>query len=231
MRKVSVIIPVYNDSEVLQALLRHLALADHPDMLEILVVAGGSADNLSGEMPRGIRLLRTSAACRAVQLNAGARAATGKVLCFVHADCLPPLTLVADINQALDAGHWIGCYRLKLTPGNWLLALNSYFSRFVTAFSGGGDQTLYLPKKVFETMGGFNESFCIMEDFELVHRLMPVYGYHVLPKDVLVSSRKYRQNSYLKVNLANYRCFRLYWKQAPPQLIKERYYNWLHQVK
>ncbi len=231
MQKVSVIIPVYNDAEALQTLLKHLEAADMQEFLEIIVADGGSAEDVAAFLPPRVKLVKTAKASRAVQLNAGAKVATGQLLHFVHADCLPPLTLVADINQAVAAGNWVGCYRLKLHPGNWLLAINSYFSRFVTAFSGGGDQTLYLPRKVFDAIGGFNESFCIMEDFELVHRLMPLYGYHVLPKNVLVSSRKYRHTSYLKVNLANYRSFRLYWKRVPPPQIRERYYSWLQQAK
>lgn len=231
MQSISIIIPVLNDKKPLQDLLRHLALAPMRELFEILVVDGGSTDGVKDVIPPSVKLIQTDKACRAAQMNAGARAATGEVFYFVHADCLPPLTLVADINNALGAGNLVGCYQLKLTPGTWLLQLNSYFSRFRTAFSGGGDQTLYVPRKIFEEAGGFNDAYCVMEDFELVHRLIPFHGYYILPKDVLVSSRKYRHNSYFRVNLANYLSFMLYRKKVKPQVIREYYYSLLKEVK
>ncbi len=196
-----------------------------------MVVDGGSAESINDIVPAAVKLLKTSHASRAVQLNAGARMATGDLLYFLHADCLPPLTLVKDINNAIDAGHLVGCYRLKLKPGNWLLNINSFLSRFRTMFSGGGDQSLYLPKMVFEETGGYNEDYCVMEDFELVHRLIPLYGYHILPKNILVSSRKYSYNGYFKVNLANYLTFRLYRNKVQPKIIQEHYYAMLKRVK
>ncbi len=231
MQRISIVIPVYNDKGSLQTLLKHLKWAFNPELLEVIVVDGGSTDNVEQIIPAQVKFLQNSKACRAAQMNHGARYAAGEILYFVHADCLPPLTLVPDINKALEQGHTVGCYRLKLTPSNWLLELNSYFSRFKTVFSGGGDQTLYLPKQLFEEAGGFNEDFSVMEDFELVHRLMPKYGYHIMPKDVINSSRKYDQNSYLRVNWANYRAFRMYRQRVPAHIIKERYYGWLNPVK
>ena len=231
MRRISVIIPVYNDREPLQELLEHLALALNRDLMEVVVVDGGSTGGVEDTIPAEVKLLRTDKACRAVQLNAGAHAAAGDILYFLHADCLPPFTLVEDINKAVEAGHLVGCYRLKLTPGHWLLDMNSFFSRFRTMFSGSGDQSLYLPKKIFKEVGEYNEGYSVMEDFELVHRLMPLYGYRILPKDVCVSSRKYKHNSYFKVNLANYLSFQLYRQQVPPHVIRECYYGYLGQVK
>ncbi|MFD2515801.1 TIGR04283 family arsenosugar biosynthesis glycosyltransferase [Pontibacter locisalis] len=231
MRRISVIIPVFNDRKALQQLLEHLELAFDRELMEVVLVDGGSTDGVDAIIPAEVKLLRTKKASRAVQLNAGARAATGDVLYFLHADCLPPLTLVDDINKAIDAGHLVGCYRLKLTPGSLLLDINSFLSRFRTMFSGGGDQSLYLPKEIFEEIGGYNEDYCVMEDFELVHRLMPLYGYRILPKNIYASSRKYRQNSFLRVNLANYLSFKLYRKKVQPRVIRENYYAMLKQVK
>ncbi|MBF8965491.1 TIGR04283 family arsenosugar biosynthesis glycosyltransferase [Pontibacter sp. FD36] len=231
MRRISVIIPVYNDSVALQELLKHLDRALDRQLMEVVVVDGGSTDGVETIIPTEVKLLRTAKANRAVQLNAGAQGAAGDVLYFLHADCLPPLTLVEDINQAIDAGYPVGCYRLKLTPGNWLLNINSFFSRFRTMFSGGGDQSLYMPTKIFEEVGGYNEDYCVMEDFELVHRLLPTYGYHILPKNVYASSRKYSYNSYFRVNLANYLAFRRYQRKVQPQVIRDHYHALLKQVK
>lgn len=227
MRRISVIIPVLNDTKALTALLDHLRGVEDRDRMEILVADGGSEGALLFVEEFGARLLKAGRPGRAVQMNLGARHARHEVLYFVHADTLPPRSFVRDINDAMDRGRFVGCFRLKLCPPGFLLNINSYFSRFRTPFSGGGDQSLYLPKRLFMENGGYDETFTIMEDFELAHRLMPRYGYHVIPKDIHASARKYAKNSYFKVNRANYRAFRLYKKGVCPDEIKRKYEEWL----
>lgn len=50
---------------------------------------------------------------RGQQLRAGARAATGEVLLFLHADVAPPRDLADQISGALKAGYAGGNFRLR----------------------------------------------------------------------------------------------------------------------
>lgn len=231
MLKLSVVIPVYHDKDALLLLLAKLSRADNQEHFEVIVVQADKMDDLSSIEGINIRLINAKAPCRAEQFNLGASNAVNEILYFVHADSIPPSSFVKDINRALDAGHLVGGYRLKFSPGIFMLKLNAFITRFSSGFSGGGDQTLFLPKELFEEVGGFKEDYCIMEDFELVHRLIPIHGYHVMAKEVTISSRKYKHNSYLRVSFANYMAFKLYRNKVSPSIIKERYYGYLNKVK
>jgi len=231
MRNISMIIPVYQDKDALKKLLLHLKNADDKEYLEIIVVqADGSYGHVGNEGLK-LKLMYADEPCRASQMNLGASEARGEILFFVHADALPPLSLVADIDHAIEKGHLMGGYRLKFDSNALLLNINAYISRFQNMYSGGGDQTLYIPKTIFINNGGYNPSYCIMEDFELVRRLEKEFGYYIIPKEVEVSARKYRYNSYFPVNYTNFQAFRMYKKGIASEVIKEYYYSSLNRIK
>jgi rSAM/selenodomain-associated transferase 2 len=223
---ISVIIPVLDDERRIVTLLDHLNKIRNTFSLEIIVVDGGSEKVPELSRWPWVRSIKTGNG-RAIQMNAGAKTAKGDLLYFVHADALPPSSFPEDISAAVRNGHALGCYRSRLVPSNVLTNINSYFSRFNSRFSGGGDQTLYIKKEIFDKEGGFNESYCIMEDFELVRRLKPKYGYYIIPKEVMVSARKYKANNYLQVTLANYKAFKMFERGEKPERIKNAYYSWI----
>jgi glycosyltransferase involved in cell wall biosynthesis len=87
--KISVIIPALNEMGCLPGNLNILRQADW--VHEIIVVDGGSTDGTLGWLRQqdGIMVVETTPG-RGIQLNAGARCATGDVLVFLHADhCCP----------------------------------------------------------------------------------------------------------------------------------------------
>lgn len=223
---ISVIIPVLNDEKRIATLLDHLNKIRNTFSLETIVVDGGSEKISEFTKWPWVRCLKSRRG-RAIQMNAGAKIAKGDLLYFVHADALPPLSFSEDISAAVRNGHSLGCFRSRLVPSNVLTNINSYFSKFNSRFSGGGDQTLYIKKEIFDKEGGFDENYCIMEDFELVRRLRPKYGYYIIPKEVMVSARKYKANNYLKVTVANYRAFKMFERGEKSENIRMAYYSWI----
>ncbi|HLT93386.1 MAG TPA: glycosyltransferase family 2 protein [Membranihabitans sp.] len=231
MKKISVIVPVLNDYKALYVLIQHLNKSDDRDDFEWIIVDGGS--NVAPEWlihMENVRWIHSAKKGRAVQMNLGARTAKHDILYFVHADTLPPLSFVRDINMAILRKLEVGAFRLKLDSINPLLTINSFITWFNNPFSGGGDQSLYILRGRFYEEGGFNERFSIMEDFEFVNRLTPKTGYHIIPKNILASSRKYTHNGYLRVNIANLKAFLLFKRGIDPDIIKSRYYHWLEKV-
>ncbi|MFT4664438.1 MAG: rSAM/selenodomain-associated transferase 2 [Polaribacter sp.] len=208
---ISIIIITLNEAENIGHLLERLQSNRDERVVEILLIDGGSTDG-TREIAATVGATVMEAPCcgRAVQMNFGAEQARGDILYFIHADSLPPKTYVADLITAVESGFPIGCFRFLFDSGRILLKLNSYFTRFDKMWCRGGDQTLFVTRELFSELNGYDESHLIMEEYDLIARARQNYPFKIIPKDVLVSARKYEENSYLKVQLANLTVFNMY---------------------
>ena len=90
---VSIIIPTLNEADVIDSSLSKLL--NHIGDFEVIVVDGGSFDNTVDIIRRFPQVrLTISRKGRGIQMNEGARLASGDVLLFLHADTyLPPAGL------------------------------------------------------------------------------------------------------------------------------------------
>ena len=222
--RISVIIPVLNEAQNLQELIPFLKKFGGEFLADLIVVDGGSQDN-SCQLAEsfGANVIKSSEPSRAVQLNLGASIATGNALFFVHADTRPLTSFAEDIQIALLKGYKAGCFRYRFDSGDLLLRINSWATRFNGPFSGGGDQTLFIRRSFFNTLGGYDERFDLMEDFELVGRIKNRAKFHIIPKSISVSARKYQTNSWLRVQLANLYVFILFRLGVSPEKLKKTY--------
>jgi len=189
---VSVVVPVLDEAATIGDLLDHLA--GLPGRWEIVVADGGSNDGtaaLAAAHPAAPRVI-VAPSGRARQQNAGAAAARGEVLVFLHADSRLPGTAHAAITEALRDP---GC-----PGGNFVLRFDGRdrFSRVLTWWYGRqrslgvyyGDSTIWMRRAAWDALGGFRE-LPIMEDYELVRRLEAVGRTACLQGPALTSSRRW----------------------------------------
>src|SRR5579862_8295152 len=113
----SIIIPVLNEEAMLEAQLLHLTqlMAQQRDRheCELLIVDGGSTDATLSIAARYGKVIHAPRG-RAMQMNAGAAAATGHVLLFLHADTLLPAAAFPAIEQAFSNTTVVGgAFRLR----------------------------------------------------------------------------------------------------------------------
>lgn len=220
--KLSIIIPTLNEIALIGRLIERLLTKNHPDV-ELIVVDGGSTDGTVELVQEfGISVLVCDPS-RAKQMNLGAREAKSDLLYFVHADTLPPFSFLEDGMQALNEGYDAACYRSKFDSKKKIIQVNAFFTRFNWLVSRGGDQSLFIKKARFEELGGFDESMVIMEEYPLIEKLMEKKQMKVLPKTILISTRKYDNRSWLKVSRANYAAFKLYKKGVDSSIIRKVY--------
>lgn len=220
MAKISLIIPVLNEATNLAKLLPYLILNGKEAVGEILVADGGSTDGSQAVAESaGAVLLPSPTRSRAAQMNLGARHAQFEILYFVHADTWPPATFASDILQAVASGIDMGCYRYRFDSPGLLLRFNAFFNRFRWLWCQGGDKTFFIPKETFWATGGYDERYVVMEEYDFLRRALPHYSFRVLPQEVIVSARKYRNNGWLRVQLANMAAFSMFrWGVSPSRI-------------
>ncbi|SMO33627.1 TIGR04283 family arsenosugar biosynthesis glycosyltransferase [Fodinibius sediminis] len=209
---ISVIIPVYNEGEVIAETIESLRRAGDGQLSEIIVVDGGSSDHTAAKAREaGARVLEAPQKGRACQMNYGAREAGGELLYFLHADSQPPPHFTASIGSALDRGHQAGCFRLSFDDDHWLLKLYAWFTRFDIDAVRFGDQSLFITQKAFGQIGGFRQDHIVMEDQEIVRRIKQSFSFEVLDRSVTTSARKYRETGIVKLQLVFSLIFVLYY--------------------
>ncbi len=228
----SIILPTLNEADNLRRLLPYLQSNTEGYAVEILVADAMSTDDTAAvTLQEGAHLLRCQQRNRAAQMNTGAREARGDVLYFVHADTVPPPSFAADIAAEMAAGTVMGCYRYRFDSPSRLLRINAYFTRFQHLWCQGGDKTFFIRRDVFRAMGGYDERFVVMEEYDFLRKATKKYPLRILPKDVIVSARKYDHNSWLRVQLANAGAFLLFRLGVEPHRIKRFYYACLRHPK
>lgn len=226
----SVIIPTYNESRLIANTIRHVLHYGGPQVREVLVVDGRSEDDtITIARQMGATILVSGLRGRAAQMDYGAKHAAGDILYFVHADTLPPETYADDIIRANEKGWTMGNFRYCFDGGPGILRINAFFTRFRWFFTQGGDRTFFIRKDVYQSLGGYDPKDAIMEEYVFLRKAKTQGIKAVLiPKACIVSSRKYQQNSWLRVQIVNLVVF-VAWSGGwvSSQKLKHWYSQWL----
>lgn len=225
IEKLSIIIPALNAASVLGPTLAALSDA-MAGGAEVIVVDGGSGDATRDIAEAGGARVMSAPTGRGAQLDAGAGAAAGDWLLFLHADTIPaPGWRRAVEGFAADAAnrnraavfqfalddHRPAARRLE-TLVRWrcrLLALPY------------GDQGLLISKRFFDAMGGFRP-LVLFEDVDIVRRIGRA-RITVLAHKAVTSAERYRRAGYLARPARNLLCLALYYLGAPQALLRRIY--------
>lgn len=228
----SVIIPVYNEAAQIQStILRLLINSTLKQVIEIIVVDGGSTDGTTDIALKEGAIVTYSAKGRAAQMNAGAAIAHGNVLYFLHADTKPPENYLSYINDALKQGYDAGCFRLRFDVDHWFLQANTWFTRFNINSFRFGDQSLFVKRLLFEKAVGFNEKLIVLEDQDLIKRLTKIGKFKVMPASVTTSARKYTTNGIYKTQAVYFLIYMLYRLRVSQQRLVYLYKKLITQDK
>ncbi|MBC2839376.1 glycosyltransferase [Robiginitalea sp. SC105] len=231
---ISVVIPAHNECENLRRLLPYLLGLQAGGPVELLPVLSAATDDGSAGVVRqcGLEPLQCTETCRASQMNTGARRARGSTLVFLHADVWPPEQFFEDIRHTLSGPFQAGFFSYRFDLDTLLLRINSRFTRRDGFFTGGGDQCLFIEREAFDQLGGFDPGQVLMEDFEFFGRMKRArLPYRIVPNDLVVSARKYRVNSYLRVNLGNLMLLILFRCGCRPAALRKLHNSLLRSVE
>jgi glycosyltransferase involved in cell wall biosynthesis len=223
--KLSVIIPTLNEYQNLISLVPFFE-ESIKNNVEIIIADSILTKDSTSSIGFPYIYLQTGVMGRAAQMNLGAKKATGDILVFLHADVKPPVSFAEDIRDSISKGNDFGFFAYQFVPSSFMLDINAGFTGRKGLFAGGGDQIHFMTRSLFMDMGGYVEKYTIMEDFDFMRRFKKLQKpYKIIQTPALVSSRKYLQNSWLRVNAANLLAFVLFLLNTNPPLIKKWYYK------
>jgi rSAM/selenodomain-associated transferase 2 len=215
---IGVVIPTLDEADSLPLLLDDLRRLVVP--LDIVVADGGSSDGTPAVARAAGAHLVAAPRGRARQLNAGADAARGEWLLFLHADCrLPPPARRALLAAAVDdPGARAAVFRFAIDlppPGKGFIERGQRLRQALFRLPYG-DQGLLLSRELFHAVGGFPD-IPIMEDVEMIRRLgRRRVEVRTLPAPLLTSGRRYRERGVVRTWLQHTALISLYLAGVSP---------------
>ncbi|BDI15660.1 glycosyl transferase [Nostoc cf. commune SO-36] len=224
MSQVSIVIPTLNEAASLGRTLRQLTLLNPPPF-EVIVVDSGSEDQTLAVAKQGfgsfnqslyVQVVSCERRGRSIQMNYGASAATGDILCFLHADTWVPDDLITIINKTLGeptiaCGGFISLMSGSQTT-RWGISLHNYLKTYYAPllfkphlFFRGlrllfGDQVMFCRRTDFWDCSGFDEALPIMEDGDLCLKLVKKGRIHQVNRIVHSSDRRVAKWGSFKAN-------------------------------
>jgi rSAM/selenodomain-associated transferase 2 len=173
--------------------------------LELIIADGGSDDNtVAVAQSLGAQVLK-SLPGKALQMNAGAEAARGDILLFLHADTRLAPGFVEQVRDTLSQpGVSAGAFRLSIDGRGVGLRIIEWLAHFRSRVlqMPYGDQGIFVRADMFSSVGGF-PVLPIMEDFELVRRLKRKGRIKILPLAAITSPRRWEKLGVLRTTVIN----------------------------
>jgi rSAM/selenodomain-associated transferase 2 len=222
IRGLSVVLPALNAGAGLGGTLA--ALAGGPE--EVVVVDGGSTDGTAAIAEAAGARVVAAPRGRGVQLAAGAAAARGPWLLFLHADTglgegwvEAVRRVVASPEGAARAWHFRFALDDAAPQARRLERAVAWRCRVLGL--PYGDQGLLIHRDLLERIGGIRP-LPLMEDVDLVRRLGRArIGAIAVP--AVTSAARWRRDGYLKRSSRNLLCLGLWFAGVPPRIIARVY--------
>lgn len=213
--KLSIVLPVLDAATTLPATLASLGTGD-----EIVLADGGSSDGTA--QTRDVRVIQAPRG-RGSQLQAGAAAASGDWLLFVHADTVLShgwRRAVADFAANESKAAY---FELAFDTDDPRAARIARLANWRARALGlpYGDQGLLIARALYEKLGGY-KPIPLMEDVDLVRRIGK-RNLVRLPAVATTSARRYVRDGFAARPLKNLFCLALYFLGVPPPTIARFY--------
>lgn len=218
-QRLSLVVPALNEAAGIAACLRRLSplrARGH----EVIVVDGGSTDEtMQLAQPLADRVLAAPRG-RAAQMNAGARAASGDALLFLHADTELPAQAAEAVLEALRTRAW-GRFDVRIGSRDPRLGVVGACMNWRSRLTGiaTGDQAIFVRRNAFAEY----PEIALMEDVAFSARMKRISPPACLRLQVRTSARRWERDGVLRTVLLMWRLRLLYWLGVDPGKLARRY--------
>ncbi len=158
-------------------------------------------------------------------MNAGAGAARGPVLLFLHADTRLPHDAERLITDGLSAsGRVWGRFDVSIEGRHPLFPVISAMMNLRSRLTGiaTGDQAIFVRRDAFAAIGGFPD-IALMEDVEISRRLKRIGRPLCLRARVSTSGRRWEKRGVLRTILMMWRLRLAFFLGAAPEKLARTY--------
>lgn len=204
--------PVLDEAGQIEATLAALAPLRRRGV-ELIVVDGGSQDGTVALARAEADAVLDAPRGRARQMNAGAAAARGEVLLFLHADTILPTGADRHVLRAVAGGCDWGRFDVRIAGRHPMLRVVAMLMNWRSRLTGiaTGDQAIFVRRELFQRIGGFPDQ-PLMEDIELSRRLRRVSAPACLPARVTTSGRRWESRGVWRTIFLMWRLRWRYWR-------------------
>lgn len=224
MERLSIIVPALDEASGIGACLAALAPLRERGA-EVIVVDGGSGDRTAAiAAPLADRVIAAPRG-RALQMNAGAQAATGSTFLFLHADTRLPEDADRLVLEGLERdGRAWGRFDVAIDGGPPLLAVVAAMMNARSRLTGiaTGDQAIFVRREAFQRAGSF-PPIALMEDIAFSKAMCRLGPPLCLREKVRTSGRRWESRGALRTVLLMWRLRLAYFLGADPARLAEQY--------
>jgi rSAM/selenodomain-associated transferase 2 len=191
---------------------------------EVVVVDGGSTDQ-TVELARPLcDKVVVSEKGRALQMNAGAAAAKGDLLLFLHADTRLPANSLEHLASFVHSNRPWGRFDVRLSGERPLFRVIAWFMNRRSRLTGicTGDQAMFVRRDAFEALGGY-QPVPLIEDVEFSRRLCLVSRPFCIKEPVVTDSRRWHKHGAWRTIFLMWKLRWRYWRGESPESLAQIY--------
>lgn len=190
MKKVSIVVPIYNEGSNVSKLIDILLETD--DIYEVIFSdASDDGDAKKIIEANGFTYIKSPKG-RAFQMNEGFKQSSGDIVFFLHCDSKIEKNCISSIIKANESGVNFGCLTIAFDDTRLLMKICGFMSNFRVNHRKivFGDQGMFFSRELFSKLNGFAE-IPIMEDYDISIRAKKFEAVTRLNDTIITSSRKY----------------------------------------
>lgn len=220
----SIIVPVLNEADNIEAFLKHLQPFRERGH-EVVLVDGKSSDNTCQLARPWVDRMMSVQRGRARQQAIGAKMATGQIFLFLHADTHLPEQADQLICQAVEREEQWGRFNVRLSGSAIMFRIIAAMMNARSCLTGiaTGDQAIFVSRSLYHNSGGFPD-IPLMEDIEFSRRLKKFSRPCCIKTPVCTSSRRWQQNGTFKTIFFMWLLRLQYFFGVSPAKLHQKYY-------